>query len=1045
MALIVLGLVCTLLLVIRQIDCVPYFITEPIGGTYSEGDDVILYCAIGDKVGTVIWYKDSVDISYDNTMNGNSNSRQSVLSPTAGTDYNLHIFDVIVSDSGEYQCVETTGPSFSQTVTITVTALPPQSFRTEPLNTTKVEGHNTTLHCEVDNKDGVVHWVADGVDLSNDDVMLSNADRYTIIGVTINGEYNLHIAPTLPDDTGVYVCTVDAADNSVAILSRESTLSVTPLQRFERQPVNRTVTQHDDVLLECDVVHKNGDVEWFKNNTRISIDYIIDDTTCDVERFSISGSASEEEFNLQINDTQLNDSATYWCEVTASGQIPLIRAENATLTVLDFDECSNGNICGNDYLCINTKGSYHCVCTRPQGCTSGEFYNDCFIDVGLYRCSCHGIANSTYDGTDVIQVSPPTYTDGPYAIRLYDGRSTCTCYRCILDNDVQTGKDLLQCHQLAASLTRMCPATGNQTSWYAKFSEIALIAARPITNDSVLADFNTVFKEAIIKITSPLKQSNSDAQCSTSNCTDIMDVLEVFGMALVQELDSKYDNDKVVTLEFQDEELGLTLQVQRVTNDNTDQVTFPSDDESYLILPKHILTLGTRYIVNARYDKPGRFINNNLKSVHNDMVNSVILSSTVSPSLPGLLPIDSPVRIIFEHLHPVTSFQNMSSSSPYMPTCNFVQTSPDMSDSRVLWNSSGCEVYETNDTYTICHCYHLTSFAVLMRVTEFDMGEVHEKALEIISLVGCSISLLSLTLTLLTFFILRKFTQERVIHINLCFSIGFGQVIFMSGIGATSNQIACMLVAILLHYFFTSVFCWMLVEGIQLYAKLVRVFDSNPTKRMTIYFFIGWGVPMFIVIISVAADHVHYGSSNNCWLAVSSGLIWAFVGPALVIILTNVVFLGMVVRVISRLQNCAEDDKYTKVRASVKAAIVLLPLLGMTWLFGLVSVNRHTIFFEYVFAILNSLQGFFIFVFYCFNSSEVRAQLARKKQTIELTHGLSFSSAPTTSRYYSSNQVRPSTTSEEVTNTNIASRSSIRLSVDNGPLEDVDVDGDNLM
>ena len=43
-------------------------------------------------------------------------------------------------------------------------------------------------------------------------------------------------------------------------------------------------------------------------------------------------------------------------------------------------------------------------------------------------------------------------------------------------------------------------------------------------------------------------------------------------------------------------------------------------------------------------------------------------------------------------------------------------------------------------------------------------------------------------------------------------------------------------------------------------------------------------------------------------------------------------------------------------RAGVKGMIVLLPLLGLTWVFGLLAINKDTIAFQYLFAILNSLQ-----------------------------------------------------------------------------------------
>ena len=38
------------------------------------------------------------------------------------------------------------------------------------------------------------------------------------------------------------------------------------------------------------------------------------------------------------------------------------------------------------------------------------------------------------------------------------------------------------------------------------------------------------------------------------------------------------------------------------------------------------------------------------------------------------------------------------------------------------------------------------------------------------------------------------------------------------------------------------------------------------------------------------------------------------------------------------------------------ASIVLLPLLGVTWVFGLLSVSRSTRVFAYIFTVLNSLQ-----------------------------------------------------------------------------------------
>ena len=44
------------------------------------------------------------------------------------------------------------------------------------------------------------------------------------------------------------------------------------------------------------------------------------------------------------------------------------------------------------------------------------------------------------------------------------------------------------------------------------------------------------------------------------------------------------------------------------------------------------------------------------------------------------------------------------------------------------------------------------------------------------------------------------------------------------------------------------------------------------------------------------------------------------------------------------------------IRSLLKATIVLLPLLGLTWVFGLLAVNQNTIIFAWIFTILNSFQ-----------------------------------------------------------------------------------------
>ena len=65
-----------------------------------------------------------------------------------------------------------------------------------------------------------------------------------------------------------------------------------------------------------------------------------------------------------------------------------------------------------------------------------------------------------------------------------------------------------------------------------------------------------------------------------------------------------------------------------------------------------------------------------------------------------------------------------------------------------------------------------------------------------------------------------------------------------------------------LHYLFLAVFGWMLVEGINLYNKIVKVYGAeNP--RMKLYMCIGWAVPIPIVLITVGIRYNTYITNNR--------------------------------------------------------------------------------------------------------------------------------------------------------------------------------------
>ena len=59
------------------------------------------------------------------------------------------------------------------------------------------------------------------------------------------------------------------------------------------------------------------------------------------------------------------------------------------------------------------------------------------------------------------------------------------------------------------------------------------------------------------------------------------------------------------------------------------------------------------------------------------------------------------------------------------------------------------------------------------------------------------------------------------------------------------------------------------------------------------------------------------------------------------------------------------------VKAWLRRSLILMPVLGITWSFGLLTFISSTIVFHYLFTIFNSLQGFVIFLNFCVLDAEV--------------------------------------------------------------------------
>ncbi|XP_077868940.1 neural cell adhesion molecule 1-like [Saccoglossus kowalevskii] len=177
--------------------------------------------------GTVIWSKDSEDITSDATVT-NGDNRFSITGNQNNGEYNLQIVNADTQDAGTYACrVTASGNSVqigpSQAL-LTVKEL--QSFGVEPVSKGILEDSDVTLFCSVSDKAGQLVWSLNGEDISSDSTITTSTSGYTINSPTPSVDYNLKIESVRPEHAGNYVCSVTSANGHPEITSDTALLTV---------------------------------------------------------------------------------------------------------------------------------------------------------------------------------------------------------------------------------------------------------------------------------------------------------------------------------------------------------------------------------------------------------------------------------------------------------------------------------------------------------------------------------------------------------------------------------------------------------------------------------------------------------------------------------------------------------------------------------------------------------------------------------------------------------------------------------------------------
>ncbi|XP_022080156.1 PDF receptor-like isoform X2 [Acanthaster planci] len=179
-------------------------------------------------------------------------------------------------------------------------------------------------------------------------------------------------------------------------------------------------------------------------------------------------------------------------------------------------------------------------------------------------------------------------------------------------------------------------------------------------------------------------------------------------------------------------------------------------------------------------------------------------------------------------------------------------------------------------------------------------------------------------------------------------------------------------------------FFWMFIEGFYLTCLVSANVFGKP--RFLLYYIVGWLLPVPIVISWAIA--MYYTSTARCWKdhAVSPYYLIIEV-PRNGALIINVLFLVNIVRVLVTKLRDSNSSETKQIRKAAKGAVLLIPLLGVANLVWFIpnptarDSRASIVLYNYLFLFLDSYQGFFLCVMYCFLNQEVRMTIHRKWST----------------------------------------------------------------
>ncbi|XP_015911131.3 G-protein coupled receptor Mth2-like [Parasteatoda tepidariorum] len=201
------------------------------------------------------------------------------------------------------------------------------------------------------------------------------------------------------------------------------------------------------------------------------------------------------------------------------------------------------------------------------------------------------------------------------------------------------------------------------------------------------------------------------------------------------------------------------------------------------------------------------------------------------------------------------------------------------------------------------------------------------------------------------------------------------------------SDVLCAGLGMSVYYFFLTSFFWMnaiafdVWRSFRVVIRELRITSNKvPWRRFLLYSLYCWAIPALLTVLVKVFDSTNILPEDLrpsfghqfCWFGQRKALLLFFEVPLIIVMLLNGAFFADVIFVINRATIKSGSAQDVNLRRSFAMFTRLALIMGLTWVFGIAAGFSDNPFLWYIFIVLNTLQGLFIFGVFL-GSSKVRS------------------------------------------------------------------------